>query len=149
MTLSPNLQKFLALIGWSEGADYNTIVTGVDGPETFTDYSDHPFAHREPKLVRENPPLYSTASGRYQILYRFWKVYKEQLALPDFSPASQDAVAVQMIKERHALDDVANGNIEAAILACGSIWASFPNNSYGQGGHTMDVLLERWQEMQT
>lgn len=156
MTPSPALAKYLDLIAFSEGTStssltqnkgYDVIVTGVDGPEIFTDYTDHPFANgRPPKVIRTNPPLSSTASGRYQLLYRWWRPYKAQLNLPDFSPASQDAVALQQMNEKHAVDMVLAGNIEGAIAACSMIWASFPGNSYCQGGHSMDVLLAKYSE---
>ena len=66
--------------------------------ELFTDYSDHPR-----KLVTLNPKLKSTGAGRYQLLSRWWDAYRKQLGLKDFSPKSQDAVALQQIKERGAL----------------------------------------------
>jgi muramidase (phage lysozyme) len=149
-----SLQKFLALIAWSEGTatspltkndGYDVIVNGLGGPEVFTDYSDHPFANRQPKLVRAKPPLYSTASGRYQLLYRYWHVYKVQLHLADFSPASQDAVAVQQMKERGAVDMVSAGNVANAIHACSNIWASFPGNAYGQNAHPLEKLLAQYE----
>lgn len=145
MTVSPNLTAFLSLIGFSEGADYNTIVSGPDGPETFSDFSQHPFAHRPPKIVR--PGLKSTAAGRYQILYRFWLPYRRMFNLPDFGPASQDRVAVQLITECHALPDIAAGDIEAAIRKCSSRWASFPGSNAHQGGRSMSELLAKWQEL--
>ena len=73
---------------------YDVIVGG----ELFTDYSDHPR-----KLVTLNPKLKSTGAGRYQLLSRWWDAYRKQLGLKDFSPKSQDAVALQQIKERKAL----------------------------------------------
>lgn len=154
---SPALQSFLDLIAYSEGTatspitqndGYDVIVTGVDGPEVFTDYSDHPFATRPAKVVRRVPLLESTAAGRYQLLYRYWLVYKIQLGLADYSPASQDAVALQQIKERGAIDLVLAGNIQGAIEACSNIWASFPGNSYGQaGGRSMGELLDKYQTL--
>ena len=46
--------------------------------------------------------------------------------------------------------DIAAGDIQGAINACSNIWASFPNNAYGQpGGNTMAVLLEKYQEFQS
>ena len=66
---------------------YDVIGGGI------ADYSDHPR-----KLVTLNPKLKSTGAGRYQLLSR-WDVTK-QLGLKDFSPKSQDAVALQQIKER-------------------------------------------------
>ena len=136
---------FLNLIGWSEGADYNTIVRGINGPSVFTDYSDHPFAHGGSVQWKLNPPEFSTAAGKYQILAHYFEVYKAQLNLPDFSPASQDAVALQLMKERGAVALVEVGNIVAAINACSSTWASFPGNSYGQGGKSMTSLLAQYQ----
>ena len=62
------------------------------------DYSDH-----LAKLVTLNPKLKSTSAGRYQLLSRWWDAYRKQLGLKDFSPKSQDAVALQQIKERGAL----------------------------------------------
>lgn len=157
MATSPALQKFLDLIAFSEGTStspltqnngYDVIVTGVDGPEIFADYAFHPFASGRPaKLIRTEPPLYSTASGRYQILFRWWMPYKVNLNLPDFSPASQDAVAIQQIRERHALDLVISGDIQGAITACSNIWASFPGNNYAQNAHSMGVLLDKYEEL--
>ena len=155
--MSPQLTAFLDLIAFSEGTStspatkndgYDVIVSGLDGPEVFTDYSDHPFAKGRPaKTIRESPLLRSTASGRYQLLLRYWRAYQTSLRLPDFSPASQDAVAVQQMRDRHAVDMVEAGNIEGAIEACGPIWASFPNNEYGQGGHSMDALLAEYHNL--
>ena len=87
----------------------------------------------------------SSAAGRYQLLARYWRVYKEQLELKDFSPQSQDAVALRQIEERQAIDKIISGDVQGAIEACSNIWASFPGNSYGQGGKSMDELLEKYQ----
>lgn len=157
MTISPAMRAFLNLVAWSEGTStrpyskndgYDVIVTGVDGPNVFDDYSDHPFANgRVPVVVRRNPPLMSTASGRYQLLARYWHRYKAQLGLNDFSPASQDAVAVQQIREKDALADIEAGDVQSAIRKCSSIWASLPGNDYGQGGKNAEELLAKYAEL--
>ncbi|STI84331.1 phage endolysin [Escherichia coli] len=67
------------------------------------------------KLVTLNPKLKSTAAGRYQLLSRWWDAYCKQLGLKDFSPESQDAVALQQIKERGALPMIDRGDIRQAI----------------------------------
>jgi muramidase (phage lysozyme) len=164
---SPNIPKFLDLVGSSEGTTtdrltqndgYDVIVSGVDGPEVFTDFSDHPFANgRAPKIIRPAnatvPQLVSTASGRYQVLCRYFEVYKQELKLPDFSPLSQDLVAIQQIKERRdanqvsAYTHIVNGDIETAISLCCGIWASLPGNTYGQGGHSMTALMTVWSSL--
>ena len=78
----------------------------IVGGELFTNYSDHPR-----KLVTLNPKLKSTGAGRYQLLSRWWDAYRKQLGLKDFSPKSQDAVALQQIKERGALPMIDRGDI--------------------------------------
>ena len=83
-----------------------------------TDYSDHPR-----KLVTLNPKLKSTGAWRYQLLSRWWDAYRKQLGLPT-SLRSQDAVALQQIKERGALPMIDRGDIRQAIDRCSNIWAS-------------------------
>ncbi|WP_159191076.1 glycoside hydrolase family 104 protein, partial [Klebsiella pneumoniae] len=107
----------------------------------FTDYSDHPR-----KLVTLNPKLKSTAAGRYQLLSRWWDAYRKQLGLKDFSPKSQDAVALQQIKERGALPMIDRGDIRQAIDRCSNIWASLPGAGYGQYEHKISDLISRFKE---
>jgi muramidase (phage lysozyme) len=127
--MSPNLQAFLTMIGLSEGTEelgdhgYNVLVGGT----LFTSFADHPRV-----LVDLGNGLKSTAAGRYQILERMFDAYKVMLHLPDFGPASQDAIAVQMIHECHATADVEAGNFDDAVASCASRWASLPGANYGQ-----------------
>lgn len=149
--MNPNLKAFLDMLAWSEGTStsqytknngYDIIVNGIDSPKVFSDYSDHPGV-----LVKVNRSgLESTAAGRYQLLKRWWIAYKKQLNLKDFTPASQDIVAVQQIRERRALDDIEAGRVEVAIMKCSNIWASLPGNGYGQRQHTLAALLEQYQK---
>jgi muramidase (phage lysozyme) len=151
--MDPKLKSFLDLIAFSEGTStgqddgYGVIVTGIHGPSTFTDYADHPFASGGSVTVRENPLLVSTAAGRYQLLARYWHVYRVQLDLHDYGHDSQDAVALQQIKERGAISLIESGDIAGAIKACSNIWASLPGNSYGQGGKSMAELVAKYQEL--
>lgn len=160
---SSHVPTFLDLLAYSEGTNtepatqndgYDVIVTGEDEmggkvhEEVFTDYSIHPFCvtpPRPPMIVREGPPeLESTASGRYQLLARYYPIYKTQLGLPDFSPLSQDKVAIQQLRECRALPMIEAGNISGAIQAAASRWASLPGSTAGQGGKSLAVLLAKW-----
>lgn len=129
------------MLAWSEGTDNGIQRTknhGYDvlvGGKLFTSYQDHPRI-----LVKLNPNLSSTAAGRYQILSRFFDPYKKLLRLPDFSPKSQDSIAVQMIRERKALADVEAGKLAQAIAKCNNIWASLPGAPYGQHTHSYAAL---------
>ena len=146
-TINPQRKAYLDMLAWSEIGDkllkasdngYNVIVGGT----LFTSYADHPR-----KLV-DLPRLKikSTAAGRYQLLSRYWDVYRRQLGLKDFSPASQDAVALQQIKERRALELIDSGNIRQAIDRCSNIWASLPGAGYGQYEHKVEDLLKKFRE---
>ena len=170
--MDPRWKSFLDLIARSEATSthpltknngYDVIVTGDDkafrlppndrakeiGLEIFTIYSFHPFATgRRAKVIRPAPDLLtSTAAGRYQLELKWWRAYSLMLNLKDFSPASQDAVAIRQIKERAALPLIEAGNIEKAIEACSNLWASFPGNSYNQPQQQMAQLLDWYGEL--
>lgn len=136
-------KAFLDAIAVGEGTDNGRQKTnnhGYDvivGGSLFTDYSDHPR-----KLVHLNANLKSTAAGRYQLLSRFFDSYKKSLNLPDFSPSSQDQIALQQIAERKALDDIDAGRIRDAVKKCRNIWASLPGSPYGQRTETMEDFLK-------
>lgn len=63
-----------------------------------------------------------------------------QLGLKDFSPESQDAIAIQMIRERGALPDIEAGQFDAAVGRCSNLWASLPGAQYGQHTNLMSDL---------
>lgn len=132
------------MIAFSEGTygrgdddGYNVLVGG----KLFHGYEDHPNI-----VVDLGRGLKSTAAGRYQILYRYWRAYKDQLDLPDFSPQSQDRVALQLIRECHAMDYIEKGLIKEAIHLCKSRWASLPGSGYSQHENKLDVLLDSYRE---
>lgn len=146
----------LDLIAWSEGTStspiskangYDVEVSSVNGPAVFEGFSFHPFESKPAAVVRLVPQLLSTAAGRYQLLLRYYLAYKQQLNLPDFSPLSQDLIAIQQIKEKHAVALLQANAVQEGIEALAPVWASLPGNNYGQGGHSMQVLLNKWQEL--
>lgn len=121
---------------------YNVLVGSTpDHPRLFSSYLDHPRQLIDlPKLG-----IKSTAAGRYQILARFFDTYKAQLRLPDFSPASQDTIAIQMIRECDALGDIEDGLLATAVRKCRSRWASLPGAGYGQNENDFDVLAQAYR----
>jgi len=141
-----NREAFCALLAWSEGTStipgsdrgYDVLVGGT---LFTTGYADHPRVK-----INLGHGLNSTAAGRYQILAHWFDAYKQYLKLPDFSPASQDAIALQMIGECKALDDIDAGNIASAITKCASRWASLPGAGYGQRENTIEGLMKIYQE---
>lgn len=140
-----NRTAFLDMIAYSEigpallavsDNGYNVLVgSTATKPNLFDSYADHPR-----QLVKLTDTLSSTAAGRYQLLARYFDAYKTMLKLPDFSPASQDAIALQQIRERGALPDIDAGDLEAAIRKVRNIWASFP--AAGYPGQHMNKLAD-------
>ena len=136
--LNPNIAAFLDMIANSEGTagkgddGYNVIVGG----SLFDGYADHP----NKRVWLAKLGINSTAAGRYQLLYRYYTAYKKQLNLPDFSPESQDTIALQQIKERGAIPDIIAGRFDAAVKKCCNIWASLPGAGYGQYENKIEQL---------
>lgn len=140
-----NMQAFLATIAWSEIGEmahrkdrgYSIIVGSRPGRIIkMKDYCDHPRVS-----VQLSKKLWSTAAGRYQILERTFDAYRRELSLPDFSPASQDAIAHRLIAERGATELIYAGEIEEAITRVNKIWASLPGAGYGQNENSLEKLL--------
>jgi len=144
--MNDNIKAFLSMLAWSElGTEiiqqsengYNVLVGSLPGKvKLFHSYAYHPRI-----VVKINDKLSSTAAGRYQILKRIFDHYKKTLALPDFSPASQDKIAVQLIRECGAYQDILSGRIVEAIGKCRSRWASLPGAGYNQREHRIEPLI--------
>lgn len=144
--MTKNQTAFLYMIAYSElgpvlleesDNGYNVLVGSTPRRVVLFDgYDDHPR-----RRVDLGNGLISTAAGRYQVLMRIFDHYKRQLKLPDFSPDSQDRIALQLIKECDALEDIEEGRITEAITKCRSRWASLPDAGYGQHENKMGDLL--------
>lgn len=140
-----NIQAFLKMIRWAEGTagvnGYKTMFSGV----LFHDFSDHPrqffkFKQTDGKMNR------TSAAGAYQFLISTWDRLKSRLSLPDFSPENQDKAAIQLIKEKNALDDVINGRIDEAIKKCSPVWASLAYSKAPQPKKKIADLLGVYQK---
>ncbi len=123
MTELSNVGKFLNFLGAAEGAGYNTITGGG----SFSSYDKHPGIVG--MRTKEGP---STAAGKYQITKTTYDDVAPKLGITDFSPASQDRIALELIRSKGALADVQSGNFEAAINKLGGTWASLPSSPYSQ-----------------
>lgn len=135
-----NLQAFLWMIRVSEGTSgpngYSTLVGG----RQFVGFTDHP------RILVDLPNLgiKSSAAGAYQIIRRTWDSVRGKLGLADFSPASQDAAAIELIRQRGALADVRAGNFAAALDKCKKEWASLPGAGYGQHENSFARLQQAY-----
>ncbi|WP_124083914.1 glycoside hydrolase family protein [Burkholderia gladioli] len=117
---------------------YNVLVgSTASHPLLFPSYATHPDIF--------NPQFNSTAAGRYQILYRWWKVYQAQMKLPDFGPISQDRYALQQLREHGALPLIDAGQFAPAVAKVSNVWASLPGAGYGQHENDIGPLQAAYQ----
>jgi muramidase (phage lysozyme) len=131
---SSNVKKYLDVLGESEGATYNTIVGG----STFEDYSKHPGVVGI--TTKEGP---STAAGKYQITKTTYDDIANKLGITDFSPESQDKIALELIRRNGALPDIEAGNYDAATKKLGKTWASLPSSTYSQPKRSEEWLQSK------
>lgn len=135
-----NEAAFLDMIAHAEGTKgrgedgYNILF----GYGRFDSYADHP------RVYVPFGTTTSSAAGRYQILARTWDGLRGKLGLADFSPASQDAAAIELIRERGALNDVRAGRVQTAIDKVRKVWASLPGAGYGQPERRLSSLLNAY-----
>jgi muramidase (phage lysozyme) len=133
--MDSNLSAFLDTLGNAEGADYNTLYGGG----TFSDYSEFPNFSRS-FTNNAGQVLTTSAAGKYQFERSTWNDLQRRLGLPDFSPTSQDAAAVQLITDKGAINDIANGDIQTAVSKLNKTWASLPGSNVNQNTKTIQQI---------
>lgn len=145
--ISPNLNAFLDMIAVAEGT--STIAQSDDGYDVIVGgwifdngYADHP----RKKVYFARWKIWSTAAGRYQVLSKYYDAYKKSLGLPDFSPVSQDRIAIQLIRECKSLPAIERGNLALAVNRCKSRWASLPGAGYGQHEQKITMLAAVYEK---
>jgi muramidase (phage lysozyme) len=127
-----DVAAFLKLIRFAEhhtdSDDVYFLLYG--GKQRFLDTGKHP-NQRVKAWGKE-----STAAGAYQILYPTWYEAWKKGIVTDFSKASQDKLAIEKLRSRHALGYVQQGDIDHAIPLLRNEWTSLPGAS--QSKMTMD-----------
>ena len=127
------------MVGGNDNGRQKTRNHGYDvivGGRLFTDYSDHPR-----KLVTLNQNSNQRAPDATSFFPVGGMPTASSLAWRLLSK-SQDAVALQQIKERGALPMIDRGDIRQAIDRCSNIWASLPGAGYGQFEHKTTAWLQ-------
>lgn len=148
----PQTRAMLNVIVFAEGTgdDYGKIANGtvVKSPYypdlvgkrnvSITNFSRHP------EITVDYGPNLTTAAGRYQFLYKTRKGAGGDSY--DFSPRSQDIIAVKLMMRRKMIEPLLKGNVRLAINRGAPEWASFPMAN-GQSYHKQPVknieILER------
>ena len=137
-----NVRRSSISLAWSEGTDNGRQKTrnhGYDiscGEAVAITQSPSQTCHAKPKTqINRRRTL--------QLLSRWWKIYRKQLGLKDFSPKSQDAVACSRLRAWRFTYD--RGDIPSGRRPL-RIWASLPGAGAGQFEHKADSLIAKFKE---
>jgi lysozyme len=156
-----NISAFLFMIRSTEHVYPRDVIGDAAysifyGGSKFQSFRDHPVITGEKRGVPLpdamcraaglKPGCVSTAAGAYQLIKPTWVRLRDKLGLPDFSPASQDLAAVELLREAGALDLIQAGDIEGAIKKSSRIWASLPGSTAQQNPKALAYALNRFDE---
>lgn len=153
MTAQTNLDAFLQAIRYGEGTSAANGYSIKVGGGTFDGFAQHPAllgwrGWQMPLAMAQAAGFpngaVSTAAGAYQINRPTWKRISAKLNLADFTPASQDAAAIELIREKGALGDINAGRIAQAVAKVAKIWASLPGAGYGQNEVGMNTFFNHY-----
>ncbi|WP_249938028.1 glycoside hydrolase family 104 protein [Variovorax sp. 3P27G3] len=153
-----NVRAFLVVLQQCEGTaaqgdpyrvcfGYSHTVQNMgDHPAVTGEWGGQRLSDQQCAGAGQGPGCVSTAAGAYQMIRPTWLAKKRQLGLPDFSPASQDAAAVQLLRDCGAYTRLAAGDLAGAVSAARRTWASLPGANYaGQGMRSMSDVTAWYQ----
>lgn len=153
-TKSNNLQAFLNAIRYGEGTHSENGYSILFGGRRFYDYDTHPamagwggvrLSDAQCANAGFGSGCVSTAAGAYQINRPTYNRVAAKLGITDFTPASQDRIAVELISEKGAINDVETGDIAAAVKKVRKVWASLPAAGYGQSEVSLNSFLAYYE----
>lgn len=136
-----NVGAFLRVIREGESSQepvaYRMRWGGLGKPVAyFDDFTRHPRIFESTTGGRQ-----SSAAGAYQIVATTYDSIAPTLGITDFSPESQDKLAIALIDRRGALDDIMAGRIRTAIADLRAEWTSLPGAAENNGRYTMERAL--------
>ena len=140
-------KAFLDMLAWSEGTDNDVrkpeimVMTSLGRRRAIYWLLRSPSqtCHAKPKTQINRRRTLPASS-------RWWDAYRKQLGLRKIPPKSQDAVALQQIKERGAyLWLIVVISVRQSTVAA-NIWASLLGAGYGQFGDKADSLIAKFKE---
>ncbi|MCC2974662.1 glycoside hydrolase family 104 protein [Massilia sp. IC2-476] len=125
----PNVAAFLKAIAEAEGGGYDFKYGALKGRSNdrwrFRDTSTHPGPGIDGK---------TTAAGMYQITRPTWEHHGGKLGLKDFSPRTQDLIAVEILRSLGVIDAIKDGRLGEVMPKVARIWAALPKGP-GQSNH--------------
>ncbi|GJJ05125.1 hypothetical protein RugamoR64_56630 [Duganella rhizosphaerae] len=124
-----NMQAFLKAIAEAEGGGYDFKYGAVRGkkndPWRLADYSTHP----SPGVGGK-----TTAAGMYQENIETWREMGGNMGLSDFTPETQDLIAVEILRVIKVAESIKSGDINAALDKASHRWSALPQGK-GKAGY--------------
>lgn len=138
MLNNPYVRSALDMIARAEiGNDYRNnggydVMFGTR--QRFGSFAAHPNQPR-PYTNKHGQRKTSNDAGRYQISKKTYDYLVKRYGFTDFTPQTQDIMAIILMMENGSLNDIASGNIENTLLKLGKTWMSFYTSQLGQKEH--------------
>jgi muramidase (phage lysozyme) len=117
-----NVSAFLKAVAEAEGGGYDFKYGAVRGkrndPWRFTDMSTHPGPGCGGQF---------TAAGMYQITIGTWRDHGgKKMGLTDFTPRTQDLIAVDLLRHLGIIEKIKVGDIAGAMPKAAGRWSALP-----------------------
>ena len=110
-------------------------------PASFSDFSRHPRIFEPTTGGRK-----SSAAGAYQITATTYDDFAPKLGIDDFSPNSQDLIAVAIIAAEGALAPILAGNFDEAVALLRNRWTSLPGAEENNPTWTIAAARETYRK---
>ena len=142
-----NVQALLGAIAWAEGGNYHAKYGygWAKGDWSFKDESTHPGAGYGGS---------TTAAGMYQITKQNWEENgTKKMGISDFSPKTQDLIAIEGLRHVGSIDAVVAGDIGSAISKAAATWNALPlgkdkaNRVHGQPYKKYEAVVEKYKSL--
>lgn len=136
--LNARIRALLATIRrYESGDDYSVLYGGGH----FSDFSRHPNV----RVPFTNPATgkadFSTAAGAYQINFPTYVDFAARMGVSDFTPETQDAMALAILRNLGAVRALENNDVPLAFTLAGRRWASMPGSTAQQGAKSINTVV--------
>lgn len=155
MQQTPEVRAYLDLVAWKEVRPGHSL--NADGsPSGYRDRNGVPGSMGAmPESAVANNGTFPRDELQYNVgRYQMKQVDVDDMRkrydskIDDFSPESQDRIAVAKMKYRDVIEPLQSGDIRTAIHNGGKEWASLPGSPYGQvqQGYTVDKAVDYYNQ---
>lgn len=143
----PRVRAYLDVLADMEGTKdtYNMRVGG----SSFDPNTAHP--DNSITITSNGKKLKSDAAGRYQFMGTTWAGLAKKMPelKGSMSAQNQDVGAIELIREKGALDAVLKGDLATALHKTRNVWASAPTSELGQPRRSVQFAVDSYNRRLT